>query len=98
MALRIRNRLRDRSFFAWQLVVKQRAEARNLFRKQVQLIKVMLPKWRQFAIDSLELKRLIREKQEANAKLVAKSLNKILMRKKSQAFLSWADFVSAMCR
>jgi hypothetical protein len=94
MVLRMKNRLRDAVFFAWKKTTQQRAEARNLFRKQVlRLIQRILPKWRQFTIEAIERKRLIRAKQEANAVLVAKSLNKILMRAVSQAFTSWAHFV-----
>lgn len=99
MMLRMKNRLRDGIFYAWKLTVQQRAEARNLFRKQVlKLIQRLLPEWRQFTIAAIERKRLIREKQEANAVLVAKSLNKILMRAVSQAFTSWAYLVQRNVR
>ena len=99
MALRIKNRARDGMFFAWKKMVHQQAEARGLFRKQIlKLVKRILPAWRGYAVQSIEMKRQIREKQEANAKLVAKSLNKILMRAKSQAFTSWSVYAKRNVR
>ncbi len=93
ICVRIKLRMRNNMFRAWQFLVAQRKDARGMRRRIIAKVAVVVMRnWHEWAILNKEIRRQIAERQKANEELVAKCLNKILKRAQSEAFTSWTIF------